>query len=133
MPQKPPLSKSELEVARVLWSLKEATPRQVFEAYPNERKVDFTTVQTFLRRLESKGYIRARRKGKTKYYSPRIQPKTVIRQTIDDFLGSLFNGDMLPLMRHLIHDRNATREDIEQLRELLDQWEAEQNGSASAE
>jgi len=132
MTPKPALSKGELEVARVLWDLGEATPRQVFDAYPNQRKVDFTTVQTYLRRLEAKGYIRARREGKTKYYSPRVQPNKVIRQTVDDFLDRLFDGEALPLVRYLIRDRGVTPEEIEELRRLLAQWEAEQDESESA-
>lgn len=132
MSPKPALSKGELEVARVLWDLGEATPRQVFEAYPNERNVDFTTVQTYLRRLEAKGYIRARREGKTKSYSPRVQPNQVIRQTIDDFLDRLFDGEALPLVRYLIRDRGVTPEEIEEVRTLLAQWEAEKDESESA-
>ena len=127
MAPKPPLSKGELEVARVLWDLGEATPRQVFEAYPNQRNVDFTTVQTYLRRLESKGYLRARRQGRAKLYRPQVRPNTVVRQTIDDFLDRLFDGRALPLMRHLICDRGITEEEIAELRKMLAQWEAEQD------
>ena len=74
MARKPLMSRGELEVARVLWRLKEATPRQVFEAYPNKRNVDFTTVQTFLRRLEDKGYLAVRREGRKPFYRPRVRP-----------------------------------------------------------
>ena len=130
MPQEPALSKGELEVARVLWDLEEATPRQVFEAYPNHRNVDFATVQTYLRRLESKGYLHARREGRTKLYRPRKRPSTVIRQTVDDFLNRLFDGDALPLMRHLIRDRGIRKEEIDQLRSMLRQLEDEQDESS---
>lgn len=123
MSPKPSLSKGELEVARVLWELGEATPRQVFDAYPNQRQVDFTTVQTYLRRLEAKGYLRARREGKTKFYRPRVEPTKVIRETIDEFVSRLFDGETLPLMRYLIRDRGVSQDEIDQLRKLLDQWE----------
>ncbi len=125
MPSKRALSKGEMEVVRVLWQLKEATPRQVFEAYPNDRQVDFATVQTYLRRLEAKGYIRGWKEGKTKYYSPRVQPQTVIRETIDDLVNRLFGGEALPLMRYLVRDRGVNREEIDQLRKMLDQLEGQ--------
>jgi predicted transcriptional regulator len=125
----PMLSKGELEVARVLWGLGEATPRQVFEAYPNQRNIDFATVQTYLRRLEAKGYLRARRKGKTKCFSPRVQPNKVIRATIDDLLHRLFDGESLPLMRYLISDRGISQQEIDELRNLLNKWEGEQHDS----
>jgi predicted transcriptional regulator len=130
MPQEPAVSKGELEVARVLWDLGEATPRQVFEAYPNRRNVDFATVQTYLRRLESKGYLRARREGRTKRYRPRKRPSTVIRQTVDDLLNRLFDGEALPLMRHLIQDRGIRKDEIDQLRRMLRQLEDGQDDSS---
>ncbi len=55
MGKRPALAKSELELARIVWELGEATVRQVYEALPAERKLDFWTVQTYLRRLKAKG------------------------------------------------------------------------------
>ena len=128
-PQSPP-SDAELEVARVLWDLGEATSRQVFDAYPNKRKVGFVTVQTYLRRLESKGYIRTRREGGTNVHRPRVRPRTVIREAVDDFLDCLFDGQILPLVRHLIRDRRISDDEIEQLRTLLGELEDEQDDSS---
>ena len=125
MGKKPPLSKGELEVARVLWDLNEATPRQVYEVYCKKRAVSFETVQTFLLRLEAKGYLRARRKGKKKFYRPRVRPGTVIRETIDDISERLFDGETLPLIRHLICDRGISDEELKELRRLLDQLDVE--------
>ena len=64
MSQKSLMSRGELDVARVLWELRKATPRQVYEAHPDKKKLDFTTVQTYLRRLEAKGHVRVRREGR---------------------------------------------------------------------
>ena len=56
------LSKSEMETARVLWSLGSGTVREVHETLASERAIEFGTVQTYLRRLEAKGYVK--RKGR---------------------------------------------------------------------
>ena len=56
MSPRTPLSKAEMEVASLVWELGEATVRQVTDALPAKRKIDFTTVQTYLSRLEAKGY-----------------------------------------------------------------------------
>ncbi len=127
MPPRPPLSKAELEVARVLWNLSEATPRQVYEAYPKKNKVDFATVQTYLRRLEAKGYLRARRKGRVKTYVPKVRPSQVMRETVDDFMNLLFDGEALPLLHHLIKNRQVRAEDIEQFRQMLNEFEDQQD------
>jgi len=123
MSKRPALAKSELEVARIVWRLGAASVRQVLEALPPERNLDFKTVQTYLRRLDAKGYLRTRREGRAKVYLPRVRPDEVVREVIDDLVQRLFGGDSLPLFQHLIQDRGLTDGEIEQLRAMLDQLE----------
>lgn len=125
MGRRPPLSKAEIEIARVLWQLGEATVRDVYEALPPGRKIDFTTAQTYLRRLEAKGYARASLVGRTRVYAAKVKPKTVIRETVDDMVQRLFDGHALPLVEHLIEDGGIGPAEIAQLRELLDRLEEE--------
>src|SRR5262249_1754882 len=120
MAERAALSKGELETARVLWELGSATVRQVHAAFPRERGIDFTTVQTYLRRLEAKGYVRDALEGRTRVYAPRVKPQTVIRETLDDLVDRLFGGEALPLVRHLIEDRGISDPELAELRALLD-------------
>ena len=120
MTERPALSKGEMEVARVLWELRSASVRQVHQALPAARAIDFTTVQTYLRRLEAKGYANAKLAGRVRIYTPRVKPRTVIRETVDDLIDRLFGGEAMPLMRHLIEDRGISDEDLAQLRMLLE-------------
>ena len=76
MSKRPPVAKSELEVAQIVWQLGEASVRQVLESLPAERRLDFKTVQTYLRRLEAKGYLRSRSEGRAKVYVPRVPPRS---------------------------------------------------------
>jgi predicted transcriptional regulator len=112
-------SKSELEIARIVWSLGQAGVRDVLAALPADRKMDFSTVQTYLRRLHAKGYLRARRVGRTNVYSPAVRPGSVVRDVVDDLLNRLFEGQALPLVQHLIAERGLTDEEIDELQEML--------------
>ena len=112
-------SKSELEIARIVWSLGEASVRDVVTAVPDDRKMDFSTVQTYLRRLHTKGYLRARRVGRSNVYSPAVRPSNVVRDVVEDLLNRLFDGQALPLVQHLITERGLTDEDIDQLQKTL--------------
>lgn len=125
MVQRPAISRGEMEVARVLWELGSATVRQVHEAFPNSRRIDFATVQTYLRRLEAKGYVQGRRAGRARVYTAKVKPRTVIRETIDDLVDRLFAGEALPLVRHLIEERGINEEELAELRALLDRLEKE--------
>jgi BlaI family transcriptional regulator, penicillinase repressor len=127
MAERAALSKGEMETARVLWDLGSATVRQVHQAFPPERRIDFTTVQTYLRRLEAKGYVKAELDGRTRVYTPRVKPQTVIRETLDDLVDRLFGGDTLPLVRHLIEDRGISDAEIAELRDMLDRLKQNKN------
>ncbi|WP_417391195.1 BlaI/MecI/CopY family transcriptional regulator [Gimesia sp.] len=129
MTERPALSRGEMEIARALWGLKHATVREVFESFPASRGIDFTTVQTYLRRLEKKGYVNVKLEGRTRVYSPRIKPRTVIRETVDDLVDRLFAGETFPLMQHLIEDRQVSRADLDALKTLLDQLTEERDAA----
>ena len=121
MPKRPPLAKSELELARIVWRLGEASVRQVLDALPAERGLDFATVQTYLRRLEAKGYLRVRQQGRTNIYSSRVEPDRVVGEVVRDFLDRVFDGQPLPLVEQLIDDRGLSDEEIERLQQKLDE------------
>lgn len=123
MPPRTGLSKAELEIARIVWQLKGASVRRVFEALPAGRDIDFSTVQTYLRRLEEKGYLNMRLDGRNRVYSPKVKPQTVIRETVSEMVDLLFGGETMPLMKHLVEERQFSSNDIHQLRELLDRLE----------
>ena len=123
MARRPALSKAEMEVARIVWTLQEATVRQVFEALPPQRKIDFNTVQTYLRRLQGKGYLHARLRGRTMVYSSRVRPEQVIRETVDDLVNRLFDGQTIPLLHHLIRERAISDEELRALREMIDHFD----------
>ncbi len=129
MPPRPALAKSELEVARIVWRLGSATVRQVLEQLPKNRGLELKTVQTYLRRLESKGYVKTRKEGRSKAYIPKIRPDRVVREVVDDFIDRMFDGEAIPLLQHLINDRGLNDKEIDRLRKMLNSLEAENDES----
>ncbi|MBN2024644.1 MAG: BlaI/MecI/CopY family transcriptional regulator [Pirellulales bacterium] len=129
MAKRPAMSRGELEAARLLWELGQATVRQVHEALPPGREMDFTTVQTYLRRLAAKGYIRSWLVGRTRMYAPKVKPTTVIGETVGDLVERLFGGQTLPLVRYLIEERGIGEQDIAELRAVLDRLERESDNA----
>jgi BlaI family transcriptional regulator, penicillinase repressor len=125
MAKLPDLSKSEMEVARVIWELGDASLGEIFAAFSRKHDSDYSTVQTYVRRLEAKGYVSSRREGRGKRYRPKVARSRVIRQTLADLTNRLFGGEAMPLVRHLIEERGISRQDIAELRNLLNRLEEE--------
>ena len=119
---RPPLSRSELEISQIVWKLGSAKVRDIVQALPPDRGLDFFTVQTYLRRLKAKGYLRTRREGRADIYSPAVKPASVIRQITAEFVKRAFDGEAFSLMQHLIADHGLSDREIDQLQAALDEF-----------
>ena len=115
------MSPSETEILRLNWQLGEATVQQICDELPPKRKIGYKTVQTLLRRLENKGYIKHKRKGKAFVFVPSVKREDVVKRTVVDFLDRLFGGDPRPLMQFLAEDGRIDARDLERLRKLIDE------------
>jgi len=116
--KRPAMSPAETEVLRLVWDSKEATVQQVYDALPVNRKVTYVTIATLLRRLEEKGYLKHRVRGKAFVYTPSAKKEEVIKRTIGEFVQRLFGGNPVPLMQHLALHSEISDEEIEKLKDL---------------
>ena len=117
----PALSPSETEILRLVWQLGKATVQEVCDKLPARRKIAYATVQTLLRRLEKKGYIKHHNRGKAHVFFPAVKQEAVIKRSVKDFLERLFGGDPVPLMQYLAQHGKINTEDVEKLKQLVDQ------------
>jgi predicted transcriptional regulator len=114
----PALSPSETEILRLVWQLDKATVQDVCNKLPAKRKIAYATVQTLLRRLEKKGYIKHRIRGKAHVFFAAVKSENVIKRSVNDFLDRLFGGDPIPLMQYLAEHGKIDAGDIEKLKRL---------------
>ena len=119
-PKLPALSPAETEILRLVWQLDQATVQEVCYKLPAKRKITYATVQTLLRRLEKKGYLKHRIRGKAHVFFPAVKQQAVIKRSVGDFLERLFGGDPIPLMQYLAEHGKIDSEDIERLKELTE-------------
>jgi len=117
-PNLPALSRAETEILRLLWQLGKATVQDICGALPPKRQIAYATVQTLLRRLEKKGYIKHDTRGKAHVFCPAVESQDVIRRTVSDFLDRLFGGDPVPLMQYLAEHGKFDAKDIERLKKM---------------
>ncbi|UCE48729.1 MAG: BlaI/MecI/CopY family transcriptional regulator [Phycisphaerales bacterium] len=116
----PALSPSETEILRLVWQLDRATVQDVCEKLPAKRKITYATVQTLLRRLEKKGYLKHSNSGKAHVFSAAVKQEHVVKRSVSDFLDRLFGGDAIPLVQHLAEHGKISTDDIDELRRLIE-------------
>ena len=116
----PALSPSETEILRLVWQLDKATVQEVCDKLPARRKIAYATVQTLLRRLENKGYLKHDVRGKAHVFFAAVKKEHVVKRSVGDFLDRLFGGDPIPLMQYLAEHGKINADDIERLKTLAE-------------
>src|SRR6202167_6523109 len=121
MPQKP--TPSELEILHVLWDRGPSTVREVHDALGDENKVGTTSVLKFLQIMTAKGVVRRHESQRAHVYEACLPAEQTKRQLAGDILQRVFEGSASQLMMHALAGRRASREEIDELRRLLNQYE----------
>jgi predicted transcriptional regulator len=108
----PRLTKLEMQIMETLWTRGEASIREVQEAFAAKGRPAYTTVQTTMYRLETKGSVRRVKKvGNFHIFAATVERSAAQRRLVDDLLA-LFGGRTQPVMAHLIESGKLTLEDV---------------------
>jgi BlaI family penicillinase repressor len=119
--QKP--TASELEILQVLWDRGPSTVREVHEALSAKKDLGYTTVLKFLQIMTAKGTVRRNEEQRAHVYEA-CQPATETkRQLVGDVLQRVFEGSASELMIHALEGRRTSKEELDELRRLLDEYE----------
>jgi BlaI family transcriptional regulator, penicillinase repressor len=115
----PKLAKLELQIMEALWTLGNASIREIQEVFPEKDRPAYTTVQTTVYRLEAKKAVRRVKKvGNFHIFEPVVSRNAAQRKLIDDLL-TLFGGRSQPVVAHLIESGKLTLEDVKKAEKTL--------------
>ena len=117
-----PLTKAEMEVMNDLWDAEHAlTVSEIVEGYAEPRPA-YTTVATFLKILEAKGYVEHKKKvetGRTFYYSPMLSREKYIRHVVNDVKDTLFGSSVGKFCSFLVQNEELTDEELKEILALI--------------
>ncbi|MEM6691684.1 MAG: BlaI/MecI/CopY family transcriptional regulator [Planctomycetota bacterium] len=123
------LSSGELDLMDLLWKHGPLTLAQAHERFGVEA-LGYTTMQTRLNRLVNKGL--ASKLGRPASYSPAVGREQVQAGHLDQLISKLAGGSVVPLVAQLVHDRQITPEELEELRRLVNDAEVEADQATGA-
>lgn len=131
-PPLPQPTERELEILKVLWKQGEGTVRQVYEALRDELPIVQNTVQAFLRTMEEKGLVTHRTEGRSFIYRAIMQRESTAQTVVSGVMDRVFDGAMDQLVQSAFSVRKPTRDELAQLRALLDDAESQLEGDDPA-
>lgn len=115
----PKLSQLEFRIMEVLWAGGELSIREILDALPGKHRPAYTTIQTTVYRMETKGVIRRLKKvGNFHIFSAAISRDAAQRRLIDELLA-VFGGRSQPVMAHLIETGKLSLDDVKEAERTL--------------
>ena len=114
------LPDAELEVMQAVWACEPPAARgDIDEILRDTHPMALTTLLTVLSRLAEKGFLEIRKEGRSARYYPLISRQEYLAQQSRRFVEKVCGGS-LPAFAAALCESGLTREELDQLRELLE-------------
>lgn len=118
------ISPAEMTVLKVLWESGPMTVREMCDTLVGRKQAwAYTTVQTLMNRLVSKGVAQRKAAGVAHQYAPVVSRKRLLAARLKDLANQFCDGAASPLIAALVGEEKFTPEELAGFRKLLDEAE----------
>ena len=121
------LNQTEETVMQAVWMLKKGFIGDIIQCLP-EPKMPYNTVVTTVRNLEKKGFIKHETFANANRYSPIVNKKTYIGQTLNNLVQKHFSSSYSSLLSFFVEDDIIDREELEQALKLIEKHNNKNKG-----
>ncbi len=116
-PRRP--TNAELAILSVLWRRGPSTVREVLETL--REPVGYTTVLKLLQIMTDKGLVTRDERARTHVYRAAVSEGATQGRLVSDLVDRAFGGSSMALVLQALSTTPASRDELEQIRQLLDQ------------
>lgn len=114
------LTRGEEEIMQILWQLGDGVVNEII-ARTEEPHPKYTTVATFLKILENKGYVRHESEGKSHRYYPVVSREEYARNVMSSMLSTYFDGSLAQLVSFFSQHEQIPMSEMEEILEIMRQ------------
>jgi BlaI family penicillinase repressor len=124
----PKPTEAELEILQVLWENGPSSVRQVNEMLnegrqKGEKEVGYTTTLKLMQIMVEKGIAKRDTQSRTHIYEAQVSEADTQQQLLKRFVDSTFRGSAMKLVVQALGNHQASEEELEQIRALIDEME----------
>lgn len=109
------LTKAEEQIMHVLWSLQEASVKEVIDKLPAPKPA-YNTVSTIIRILETKEFVSHKPEGRGFLYYPIINKETYTNQSLHKLMNGYFDGSFKSMVSFFVRENKM---DVKELEAIL--------------
>lgn len=113
------LTEAELRLMNILWDRGSGTVGDITDAINTDPLLAYNSVLTTLRILETKGFVRHKKRSRAFVYEAIVDREQAIGGEVRHLLSRFFNDSPTLLVANLLKDERIRTRDLEKLRKLL--------------
>lgn len=117
------ISNAEFEVLKVLWSKHPLSANDIIEQLNRNKEWHEKTVKTLLSRLVKKDAIGFDKQERKYLYFPLIEQESYQLKESESLIDRMFSGRISPLVAGFAKKNSLQKQDVEELKALIEQWE----------
>ncbi|MBQ7955603.1 MAG: BlaI/MecI/CopY family transcriptional regulator [Lachnospiraceae bacterium] len=120
------LTNAEWNVMECLWEKSPLTGRELVEQLKQTVGWSKSTTLTMLGRMTAKGLLFCDESGKARLYAPCVDREAAVHNETENFLKRVYKGSVSLMMSSITAKQELSKEDVEQLYAILEQYRKEQ-------
>ena len=117
------LSENEWYIMQVLWERSSASLREICDALKESKGWTKHAISSFLKRMHEKGAISVDESGIVKNYVAVWNKEETILEETQSIMERVYKGDLLLMVSNAVKEQKLTKEEIEELKNMLDRME----------
>lgn len=114
------LTKAEERLMEIIWQHEKIFLKEIFANYP-EPKPAITTIATFLKRMQEKGFVGYKLFGNSRQYYPLVKKANYFSKQVKGIIKNNFENSALQFASFFTTASDLTASELEDLKEIIDQ------------
>lgn len=120
MKELPKITDAEWQVMKVLWRKSPLTTGEIVDALKPSMAWSPKTIHTLISRLVDKNAVQANKETSHYQYSPLVSEEECSIEETKSLLEKVYDGSLHMLVANFIKEEKLSKEEIEELKKLLD-------------
>jgi BlaI family penicillinase repressor len=115
-------TKAELPILDVLWGIGEGTVQDVVDRLPSSPRANYKTVQSLLRIMENKGFVRHKTRGRAFIFRSRVTRDEVGGVSAKHLLDRNFQGSYAAMLVNLLDANHVKEQELDELEAMIQRY-----------
>ena len=125
----PEISKSELDILKILWEKSPLSIREVHEKIASQMNWAYSTTKTMMDRMVKKGYLQRDNFHGVFIYRPLLSKPAGLARFVNFFARKILETDVAQVVNMFTGGQSLSEDEVKELELLLEQMEKGEKGA----